>query len=256
MNGMEDVNSDGGLSPTIRIEILDAAKSELISVKPDAPLNVATTIMQLKDFSQLPVMQNERDVKGVVSWKSISARILFGRDCEFVRHCMDPAQIIDIATPLLDAVDIIQRHDYVLVRDKTKTITGIITASDVAQEFMQLTTQFLLIREIEGRLRHLIKGKFAAEQLSASQKVGSAKPIEGPTDMTFGGYIRLLQKEEHWNRLGLSIDRKEFLKRLDSVREIRNEVMHFDPEGLDAEQKRKLEEFAKFFRYLESIGAV
>ena len=256
MNGMEDVNSDGGLSPTIRIGILDAAKREPISVKPDAPLNVATTIMQLKDFSQLPVMENKRDVKGVVSWKSISARILLGRDCESVRHCMDPAQVIDSAMPLLDAVDVIRRHDYVLVRDKTKTITGIITASDVAQEFMQLTTQFLLIREIEGRLRHLIKGKFSTEQLSASQNVGSAKPIEGPTDMTFGGYIRLLQNKEHWDRLGLSIDRKEFLKRLDSVREIRNEVMHFDPEGLDSEQKRKLEEFAKFFRYLESIGAV
>ena len=70
--------------------------------------------------------------------------------------------------------------------------------------------------------------------------------------MTFGGYVRLLGKDENWGCLGLrEIDRKEFVKRLDDVREIRNEVMHFNPDGLDSEQKERLEEFAKFFRYLD-----
>ena len=254
---LEDGDSGDGPDPTIRIGILEAANRPPVSVKPDDRLSAAFTIMRISDFSQLPVMQTERVVKGVVSWKSIAARVLLGREREPVRQCMDPPQIIDIATPLLDAVDVIQRHDYVLVRDETNKITGIVTASDITQQFMQLSTPFLLVGEIEGRLRRLIHGKFTLEQLkSASAKSGNSKPIEGPADLTFGGYAGLLQKEEHWNRLGLDIDRKEFLKRLESVREIRNEVMHFDPEGLDSEQKKNLEEFAKFFRYLESIGAV
>ena len=85
MNGMEDDNYADSLAPTIRIEILDAAKSPPVSVKPDDLLNVATTVMQLNDFSQLPVMQSERIVKGVVSWKSIAVRVLLEREREFVR---------------------------------------------------------------------------------------------------------------------------------------------------------------------------
>lgn len=69
--------------------------------------------------------------------------------------------------------------------------------------------------------------------------------------MTFGGYVRILQNERHWNRLDLSgIDRKEFVERLDIAREIRNDVMHFNPEGLDDNQRSELEKVARFFRYL------
>ena len=256
MNGMEDYSSGGGLPPTIRIEVLDAAKSPPVSVKPDAPLNVATTIMQLNDFSQLPVMQSECEVEGVVSWKSIGTRVLLGREREFVCHCMDPAKVIDIDTPLFDAVNVIQRHDYVLVQDKTNKITGIVTASDIAQKFAQLSTPFLLVGEIERQLRRLIPGKLTLEQLRASQNPGRAK-IEGPADLTLGGYVHLLRKKENWDCLGLNgIDRDEFVDRLDEVREIRNQVMHFSLDDLPPETIKKLESFAGFFRNLARIGAI
>ena len=251
--GGHDVGSD----PTIRIEILPAANKAPISVKPNDRTSKAVTIMQLNDFSQLPVMTNERSVKGVVSWKSITARTSLGRPSEFVRQCMDTERVIDISTPLLDAVEVIQRHDYVLVKDSTNRITGIVTASDIAQQFSQLSSPFLLIGEIEGRLRHIVHGKFTLDELrSASPNTEGDKSIQGPADLTFGGYVQLLQ-EEHWNRLGLvGIDRKEFVKRLDAAREIRNDVMHFNPEGLDDNQRGELEEVAKFFRYLASMGAI
>ena len=257
---IEDVNSENGLAPTIRIEILDAAKSPPVSVKPDAPLNVATTIMQLNDFSQLPVMQSEYEVEGVVSWKSIGTRVLLGREREFVRQCMDPPEIIDIATPLLDAVGVIQRCDYVLVQDKTNKITGIVTASDIAQQFAQLSTPFLLVGEIERQLRRLIE-KFMVEDLErSSQNSGSEKPIDGPTDLTFGDYVQLFGKEANWSRLGLSgIDRKKFVERLNEVRKIRNEVMHFSLDDMPPEtikKIKKLESFADFFRNLARIGAI
>ena len=260
MNSMEDHDPGDGLPPTIRIEVLDAAKNPPVSVKPDAPLNVATTIMQLNDFSQLPVMQSEYEVEGVVSWKSIGARVLLEREREFVCQCMDPAKVIDIDTPLFDAVNVIQRHDYVLVQDKTNKIMGIVTASDIAQQFAQLSTPFLLVGEIERQLRRLILGKFTTEQLRASQNPGSAKLIEGPSDLTLGGYVHLLRKKENWDCLGLSgIDRKKFVERLNEVRKIRNEVMHFSLDDMPPEtikKIKKLESFADFFRNLARIGAI
>ena len=253
----ENGDSANAADPTIRIGALTAAGRKPVSVKRDDPLNVATTIMQFNDFSQLPVMQSEYEVKGVVSWKSIAARVLLGREHESVRQCMVPAEIIDSDKSLFEAVGIIQRHDYVLVQDNNK-IMGIVTASDIAQQFAQLSTPFLLVGEIEGQVRRLIHhGEFTSDQLSASQNPKSAnpKPIEGPEDLTFGDYVQLLGKEENWSRLGLScIDRKKFVKRLDEVREIRNDVMHFSLDDLPQETIKKLEDFAGFFRNLVRIG--
>ena len=64
-------SSDESVDPTVRIGTLEAANRKPTSVKPDNPLKVATTLMQLSDFSQLPVMTGEYNVKGVISWKSI-----------------------------------------------------------------------------------------------------------------------------------------------------------------------------------------
>ena len=65
--------SNGKLpDPTYRVDMLvpgddDDNRQPLISVKPDRPLTVAVTIMQMHDFSQLPVMDSPQSVKGVIS---------------------------------------------------------------------------------------------------------------------------------------------------------------------------------------------
>ena len=132
--------------------------------------------MQLHDYSQLPVMTNERDVKGMISWKSIGASLSLERQCEFVRQCMDPAEVIPISTPLFDALGTIAVHGYVLVQDTNRAITGIVTASDLSTQFMGLAGPFLLIGEIEGHLRQLIHRKFTVEQMRAA-----STPSEGGT---------------------------------------------------------------------------
>lgn len=57
-------------------------------------------------------------------------------------------------------------------------------------------------------------------------------------DLTFGEYIRLLERNDSWSKLGLRIDRKLFIGNLDKVRQIRNDVMHFDPDGIEEEKIR------------------
>ena len=251
-------SSDAPVDPTVRIRSLDAANRRPTSVKPDNPLEVATTLMQLNDFSQLPVMTNERDVKGIISWKSIGTRLSSGRECELVRHCMDPIfREISINAPMLDAIGDISQHGYVLVRELDNKISGIVTLSDFAEQFSELTGPFILIGEIEGYLRSLIHRKFTLEELrKASHDSDSGPPIEGSADLTFGGYCRLMQDPNNWKKLGLTIDRGEFVKYLDQVREIRNDVMHFNPDGLDQKRKDKLMNGAMFFRNLSRLGAL
>jgi hypothetical protein len=57
-----------------------------------------------------------------------------------------------------------------------------------------------------------------------------------------------LEREEVWNRLGLAIYKTEFIKRLLDIRDIRNEVMHFGPDPLDAEQTKNLQQMELFLR--------
>ena len=72
--------------------------------------------------------------------------------------------------------------------------------------------------------------------------------MEGSADLTLGGYHQLLSNRENWGKLDLNIERTEFAKQLDAVRNIRNDVMHFDPDGLSTEDTRTLQNFARFLR--------
>ena len=257
----EDGTSFSGeaTDPTQRIGALEAANREPTTVSPDDSLDVATTIMQLHDFSQLPVMQGKRIVKGIVSWKSIGiSKTGPGGDREFVRQCMDRTVAeVPIRAPLFEAVRTIEEHGYVLVRGEDSSITGIVTASDVSHQFAQLASPFLLVGEIEGYLRHVIRGRFTVEELKdASLGDEEGRPIAGSADLTFGGFCRLLENQERWVRLELNIDRKTFVKSLHSVRELRNEVMHFNPDGLSSEETKKLRDMARFFRSMARIGVL
>ena len=247
-----DQSSRDSIDPTRRMKLLDASNRKPTAVKPDDLLEVATTIMLLNDFSQLPVMTGDRDVKGVISWKSIGMGASKSVPCEFVRECMDSTvREIAIDAPLFDAIENIAKYGYVLVRREDKVITGIVTTSDFANQFKQLAEPFLLVGEIEGHLRELVHGKFTIEEM---REASNEKPVGGSADLTLGAYCRLLQQREHWERLDLGVDRKTFIERLDSVRKIRNDVMHFNPEGLDPEHLTELNNFCKFLSLLGTYG--
>ncbi len=243
------------IDPTHRIGSLEAANRKPMSVNPNDPLSKATTRMQLHDYSRLPVMTNERTVKGIVSWQSIGTHLSLGRKCEEVQDCQEPAREIPSSTPLFNAIGDIVKYGYVLVRDEKNVITGIVTAGDISNQFMQLAGPFLLIGEIEGYLRHLIHGKFKIEEMRDASAEGQQE-INGIADMTLGGYCWLLSKKDHWDRLNLNIDRKEFIKHLNDVTKIRNDVMHFDPDGLSPEHIKKLQDVAQFLASLAHMGAM
>ena len=147
-------------SPTVRIDSLTAAHNKPVFVAPDDAIVLAITHMWMKGFSQLPVMTTEREVKGVISWRSIGKAYANGRTPDRVRECMEESHEIGIMATFTDATHEIWKHDYVLVRGEDKKITGILTAADLAYQFEQLAHPFLLIGEIEHRLRNLVRGKF------------------------------------------------------------------------------------------------
>ena len=68
--------------------------------------------------------------------------------------------------------------------------------------------------------------------------------------MTFGDYVSVFGNEEQWTKMKISADRKAFLEQLESIRLIRNDVMHFRS-TVDNEEKRK--QLKCFMTYLQEL---
>lgn len=241
--------------PTHRIGSLVAADKKLETVTPNDPLTSATTKMRINDYSRLPVMNGERDLKGIISWQSIGERLTSDVERKEVhhwevRHCMAPEsqvmqQVIHEDISLFDAIKIITKYDYVLVRDRKDAISGIVTASDLSNQFEKITGPFLFVGEIERHLRNLIDGKFTIPEMKGDREIANDGEIAGTADLTFGDYEHLLGKPDYWKRLALpGINRKDFIKYLQLARLIRNNIMHFDPDGITSEDLEALQKIA------------
>lgn len=242
--------------PAFRVSRLEAANVKLITVKPDTSLIEAVTLMLRHDYSQLPVMTNERDVKGVVSWESIAPRLVLAKtESDTVRAFMKPHREISSTDSIFAALPRIIEYSYVLVRAADQRISGIITTTDLSVQFKQLSEPFLLLAEIENHVRTLIDSKFTKEELSnLVNHSENERTIESVADLTFGEYIRLFEDPSLWIKTKLQVDRKTFVKELDKVRVIRNDVMHFDPDGISEEDHELLHHFVRFIHTIQSLS--
>lgn len=161
--------------------------------------------MMANDFSQLPVMTNERDVKGVVSWKSIGSRLAVGKTPQWVREVMEPHAELNRDASLFTAIRVIVDHDYALVRATDQKIAGIITTSDLSLQFEQLSEPFLLLGEIENHLRKILGSKFNPDELATPKNPADAERlVEAASDLTFGEYLRLFEDPEKCAQLHLT----------------------------------------------------
>lgn len=252
-NGIPD---DSAPDPGYRLSRLFSANRRPVSVAPDATLEQVITIMMSNDFSQVPVMTGPRDVKGAVSWKSIGTRLALKQQCLRAHDCMENAQLLSLSESLFPAIETIATHDYVLVQAADKTICGIVTATDLNDQFRLLAEPFLLVGEIENGVRRLLHGKFTTAELhSVKNPAETNRDIESAADLNFGDYIRLIEQDAYWKRLALHLDRTTFVSDLNRVREIRNDVVHFDPDGLDDSDLKFLRDFAHFLKRLRDVGA-
>jgi CBS domain-containing protein len=243
--------------PAHRLSRLESANLAPTRVSPESSIEHAVTLMLQNDYSQLPVMTTEREVKGLLSWKSLGQHLAVGKQCKAVRDCMTEHKELASDASLFDAVRIIAEHDCVLVRDAKKVVCGIVTASDISLQFQQLAQPFLILGDIENHIRYLIGNAFSIKDLqSIRAPEDSERPINDVSDLTFGEYVRLLQNEENWSKLNIKIDRKAFTDELDKVRVIRNDVMHFDPDPMDRNDLSTLKKFSNFLSTLQKLTAV
>jgi len=64
----------------------------------------------------------------------------------------------------------------------------------------------------------------------------------------------LLQNPDKWSKIELNVDRVTFIKDLERVNLIRNDVMHFDPDGIGKEDLEFVKKEARFLQVLREIA--
>ena len=93
-------------------------------------------------------------------------------------------------------------HQSALPSVPTGGFTGIVTASDLSGQFLQLAEPFLLLGEIENLIRRILLNKFAKQDFEAVRDPEDGhRQVSTVSDLTFGEYIRLLENGDRWQKL-------------------------------------------------------
>jgi hypothetical protein len=211
----------------------------------------AQSLMMRHDYSQLAVMSGPRKLRGAITWESIAQAKIRNPSAELPEAVVS-CQLVKDRDDLLEQIPRIIDAGYVFVEAIDASIGGIVTTSDLSNQFAVLANPFFVLSEIEGRLRRIIDRTFSDEELQAAcDPAGGAREVRSAHDLTFGEYVHLLESPERWDRLGWALDRTVFVDALHKVRRTRNEVMHFSPDPLDQAQMTEMENFVKWLRRLD-----
>lgn len=227
--------------PIKRLGLLKAANTKPTTVDNSDTLDKAITLMMLNNFSQLPVMNGTRKIVGFISWETIGEARSKGETSQQVKdYKRETVRTLKRDTPLLRAIYEVYKNDFIVVTAEDGSPCGIVTTADISSQFLTWTEPFVLLEQIENLIRHILDGKILKEDLEKVCREKDRKP-ESIDDLTFGEYIALIENPKQWERIGLkSVDRALFVQSLNEVRVIRNDIMHFDPEGIDDSSKVKL----------------
>lgn len=248
----QEEDTDALIIPSFKVAELRAASKQVTCIAQDASLSEAFTIMQLNKFSQLVVANNAKpraqDIRGIVSFQSIAKTFLLNSSPKHVRDCLDTSvPQVSTADEIGKVVDHLSEHEVVLVIGPEKRLSGIITAWDLAEEFEKLVDPFKRIAEIESRLGYLIVKRLGKEPVFSFLKLEETSPSRNGTGLTVGELQRVFESPDLWGSLTLPYDRKLFVDALNTMRELRNRLMHFG-EPLTEEETRELTNFCHMIR--------
>ncbi|SCF06486.1 hypothetical protein GA0070607_5096 [Micromonospora coriariae] len=218
-------------------------------VSPTASFEEAITAMQVDDFSQIAVLANPYTLHGAVSWESIAAAKHRDGHATF-SDAIDrraAARVFDYDVRLLDVLGTLQQDGFIFVRDDQRKITGILTAADVVRKYDDTATPFFLIGEIDQELRQLLQNTFDEEAVKQAC-LSAGLSFKSFDAMSVGQYQAVLDNPDCWTQLGWPLDRQVFIKRLDRLRRVRNNVMHFNPDPVKPTDVAKLRNFLDLIR--------
>ncbi|GAA1867260.1 hypothetical protein GCM10009836_54580 [Pseudonocardia ailaonensis] len=224
---------------------LPSAMGELVSITPQATFEEAITRMALDDYSQLPVMVKGRNLRGAVTWQSIAQTRLAKAEAT-LGDAIVPTLPERYDRPLVEVLPRLVEEGFVFVEDDQRLVSGIVTTADVVNLYGELALPFLLVGELDRRLRRIVSKLPFQQVCSVCDPAGSR--LRTPDDLTMGDYERTLESKEIWDTLEWPLDRVVLIQRLGRLRRIRNDITHFNPDMRQSNVVADLRNFLNLLR--------
>lgn len=242
------------LDPFTRIKSFLKHDRRLLSVKREDTIERAITLMLQNDYSQLPVLKSERQIEGVICWRTIGQKMsLFKDKPSFVHQAMEEAVVVEDNEHLDNVIVKVLSREYVLVREsKGKEIKWILTQEDIGQSYKEISEGYLTVKDIESFIRSIIQQHCSLADLN--RIIGSRRPnpaIARVDDLYFSDYVHLLSTDEIWKKTALPVDKNEFNKILSDLIEVRNSIMHFRAPTNEIENFDSLRKMRRLIMSLE-----
>lgn len=221
-------------------------------IRVDAPLEEAWYRMTEKKYSQLAVVDEHGKYLGAVT----SERVMNRRMAPTGAKDLALRDVLDDQIPtayrqehLLDRLHLVFKYGFLFVHSSDRTtIDGIVTAADLAESFGEFIEPFMLLEEIENRLRFAVDGAFTLDEIKSAARLKS-EYVHSAANLMMGDYSKMLRKDENWKRLSWGIvPQRMFLDQLADVTKIRNTIMHFSPDPLTEDQMNTLEGMLNILR--------
>ncbi|WP_229369343.1 hypothetical protein [Umezawaea beigongshangensis] len=228
----DDTGDDDPPQIGLKVGNLPSALGGVTAVTRESTIEQAITLMQIDDFSQLAVLSpNKRTLTGAVTWKSIAIARHINPGATLL-DCIADAQEISYDQDLVDVLGVLQSVGFVFVRNEVNEVSGIVTAADLAHAYGDMATPFFLIGELDQLLRHIVASHIPLSDVVTLCDPSGDRDIASFDQLTMGDYERTLQNPDAWNRLSTKLDRVLFCQRLELIRDIRNDITHFNPEDI------------------------
>ncbi|MFB9518422.1 CBS domain-containing protein [Streptomyces cremeus] len=230
-----------------RIGTLPFAR-DVTTVHVDGDLGLAYLNMVEADYSQLPVVDRNGRAKGVVTWQSIARAKLRGRGDTIAEVTDHDAPTAREHEELFTRLQELRQHGFLVIVDSEHVVTGVLTASDIADQLKLRIEPFTLLEEVELRLRRTLN-RYNREDLPARTR----NILEKKNLITLGEYRHVFAEPDLWKQLNWPFDQQIFLERLDAVKKFRDRVAHWDVDAPEAERD-SVEATRQLLRLLQLVA--
>jgi len=225
-------------------------RGNVLTVHKTDKITAALEAMIEHDFGQLPVVDDENHLLGMITYEGIArAARNFNAKPEMllVRDAIVNAPTHYLEDNLFDLLDELKEANAVVIIATDRTPIRIVTGYDAAEFLRGRTEDLMHIEDIEFILKELIRksytdanGQLDVEKLqSAVTKSGELKTEPAASkkartfdDLTLGGYINLLMQDDIWNFCApiLDFEKGSLYTLLEKIRQTRNDLAHFRKE--------------------------
>jgi CBS domain-containing protein len=220
-------------------ELIDEHE-ELLCVQKETKIHDALTLMVENDFSQLPIIDENNHLTGVITEQSIlhtylsvgNSVSLFDLD---VTNCQTDPITIHHEASIFEALELLEKTYAVIVIEHKEPV-GIITDYDTTTFFRNYSEGLITIQGIELTLRKYIESILSNDKLMQAaltkafgmDRIDHTKTAKEYDELSFGDHIQLIISEDNWGRFEeFFAPKKMFSSFMGEVRDIRNKIAHF-----------------------------